>query len=63
MQSNEVKAFRQRLVRAGFSDIIIYEQNSSVSVSCYDPLGVRVNSLIYKSELHLYPIKEITYKI
>lgn len=35
MQKNEVKAFRQRLVRAGFFDISIFERSDgSYSVYC-----------------------------
>lgn len=38
MQSNVVKAFRQRLVRAGFSCISIWERsNGSYCVDCMAP--------------------------
>ena len=43
MQANEVKAFRQRLIRAGFDDISIYDNgNGTYTLYCTAPNGVRI---------------------
>lgn len=44
MQRNEIKAFRQRLVRAGFRNIMIYRFGyNSYQVSCISSSGLRIN--------------------
>ena len=46
MQRNEVKAFRQRLIRAGFKDIFISENvDGTYYVSCKSPNGYYVKRL------------------
>lgn len=43
MERNEVKAFRQRLVRGGFTDICIYDTfRGQYSVQCVTPQGDRI---------------------
>ena len=43
MQRNEVKAYRQRLLRAGFTDIFIMDNgNGTYFVSCTAPDGTRI---------------------
>ena len=43
MQRNEVKAFRQRLIRAGFNDVSIYDNcNGTYTLYCTSPNGVRI---------------------
>lgn len=56
MQHNDIKAFRQRLIRAGFKDVSIYSNflESSYSVFCISPNGER----IYK-KLTLVQIRNI----
>lgn len=47
MQSNVVKAFRQRLVRAGFSTISIWERSDgSYFVDCFAPKTFEKISLV-----------------
>lgn len=46
MQNNEVKAFRQRLIRAGFKDISIkycYDGSGDYRVSCVSPMGTPIH--------------------
>lgn len=59
MQINEIKAFRQRLYRAGYSDVSIYYSKISRSVDVYfiSPDGEKGHSNICLSELFLYPLK------
>lgn len=43
MQRNEVKAFRQRLIRAGFEDISVYNNcNGTYTVYCTAPDGTKI---------------------
>lgn len=56
MQSNIVKAFRQRLVRAGFTDINIYDNfDGSFSVGCVSPQGERVRRRMFLSQIQNSP--------
>ena len=52
MQNNEVKAFRQRLVRAGFTDICIFDcYNGLYQVYCTFPDGKRINKKMSIEEI------------
>lgn len=43
MQRNEVKAFRQRLIRAGFEDISVYDNfDGTYTVYCTAPDGMKI---------------------
>ncbi len=56
MQRSEVKAFRQRLVRAGFKDICIYEQFLGVYiVSCRSEYGERINKVMTIGQMNNTP--------
>ncbi|MBO5395391.1 MAG: hypothetical protein J6A97_00755 [Clostridia bacterium] len=56
MQRNEVKAFRQRLVRAGFTDICIYEQfTGDYIVSCRSSTGDRINKVMTIAKMNNTP--------
>jgi len=52
MQPNFIKAFRQRLVRAGFTDIEIYDNyNGRYSVWCTDLNGNKIRVNMTKEEI------------
>ena len=55
MQRNEIKAFRQRLVRAGFYDISIYETYKGFNLYCYSPDGVKINKDMSIEEIRNTP--------
>lgn len=55
MQCNEIKAFRQRLVRAGFYDICIYDTYNGYNLLCYSPDGVRINKVMTIDEIRNTP--------
>ena len=52
MQNNTVKAFRQRLVRAGFTDICISNSyRGYYFFSCISPDGVKIERLLTEIEM------------
>lgn len=56
MQSNVVKAFRQRLVRAGFTDIRIWDNfNGSYDVRCYSPDNILINKRLTEVQMNCIP--------
>lgn len=55
MQCNEIKAFRQRLVRAGFYDISIFETYNGYNLYCYSPDGVLINKDMTIEEIRNTP--------
>lgn len=56
MQVNEIKAFRQRLVRAGFSNIHIYEYKYGLyHVICTKPNGQKVDSIFDLAQIRNIP--------
>ena len=56
MQNNDIKAFRQRLVRAGFTDIRIYDMGFSFyHVLCISPIGEKIDKRMYITEIRNIP--------
>lgn len=56
MQANFIKAFRQRLVRAGFTDIRIYDDyNGRYTVWCTDPGGKKIRASMTQGEIENTP--------
>lgn len=56
MQNNVVKAFRQRLVRGGFTDIYIYDNgDGSYSVGCTSPDGDRIRRRMFPVDMYNTP--------
>ena len=56
MQNNTVKAFRQRLVRGGFTDIQIWNHfNGKFSVSCYSSDGDYIRKELTEVEMNAIP--------
>lgn len=55
MQPNYVKAFRQRLIRSGFTDVTIDIFNGVCFVSCLSPDGERVRKHLTESEVRSSP--------
>lgn len=56
MQSNDVKAFRQRLSRNGFTDISIYDcGDGCFSVNCTSRDGVRIRRKMTVTQMNATP--------
>lgn len=57
MQHNDIKAFRNRLVRAGFKDISIYNnyRNSSYQIYCVSPSGERIRKILTLAQIRNIP--------
>lgn len=56
MQSNIVKAFRQRLIRAGFTDVTIFNcYNGSYYVSCFDSKGNFIREVLTEVQMRNRP--------
>ena len=58
MERNEVKAFRQRFVRGGFTNIIIYDTYcGQYSVQCVSPQGDRIRVYLTIEQMEKIPRK------
>lgn len=56
MQSNDIKAFRQRLVRAQFTDISIYDNGYGFyTVYCISPKGEKIQRRMSITEIRNTP--------
>ncbi len=60
MQSNIVKAFRQRLIRAGFTSVSIDCYGGFYFVSCVSPDGDRVSKHMDEREMMCSPRRTYT---
>lgn len=56
MQSNDIKAFRQRLLRAGFRDVSIYDNAyGRYTVYCTSPIGEKIRRNMTLEEIRNTP--------
>ena len=59
MQDNKIKAFRQRLIRAGFKDIHIFCYKHCVCLDCFSPRGEEIHRILVLKDLPYLPVVKI----
>ncbi len=58
MQTNTVKAFRQRLIRAGFTDVRLSQYHEYIFLCCISPYGALIERTFTPDEVSSLPRKE-----
>lgn len=58
MQTNTVKAFRQRLIRAGFTNVRLSQYREFIFLYCISPYGREIEKTYMVDEVSSLPRKE-----
>lgn len=58
MQTNTVKAFRQRLIRAGFTNVRLSQYRDFIILYCISPYGREIEKTYMVDEVSSLPRKE-----